>query len=53
MAYHHLGQADKAKAEYERAVAQLELATSPEPELKSLRRTAEKLLQGDVELERQ
>jgi serine/threonine protein kinase len=51
MAYHHLGQHEKAKTEYDRAVTQIKEATAPDAELESLRRTAGQVLsengQGD------
>jgi hypothetical protein len=47
MTYHHLGQAEKAKTEYERAAAQMKEATAPDAELESLRRTTARLLAED------
>jgi serine/threonine protein kinase len=48
MAYHHLGQPEKAKTEYDRAVARIDDAEIPDPELESLRSTAARLLTEDV-----
>jgi tetratricopeptide (TPR) repeat protein len=47
MAYHHLGQHEKAKAEYERSVAQIKRADAPDHEVESLRRTSARLFTED------
>ena len=44
MSCHHRGQADQAKSNYQQAVAQMNLADTPDAELESLRRTVEHLL---------
>jgi serine/threonine protein kinase len=47
MAYHHLGQHEKAKTEYDRTVTQMKEAAAPDAELESLRRTTARLLAED------
>jgi tetratricopeptide (TPR) repeat protein len=48
MAYHHLDQPEKAKTEFDRAVAGIQTAATPDAELEELRRRAARLLAEDT-----
>jgi uncharacterized protein HemY len=51
MAYHHLGQHEKAKTELDRAVADIQTAATPDAELEALRRSVARLLAEDIPAE--
>jgi tetratricopeptide (TPR) repeat protein len=44
MAYHHMGEAEKAKTEYDQAIVEINARDTPDAELEALRRSAERLL---------
>jgi serine/threonine protein kinase/tetratricopeptide (TPR) repeat protein len=48
MAYHHMGEAEKAKTQFDRAVAEMKTSIAVDAELESLSRTAEGLLRGET-----
>jgi tetratricopeptide (TPR) repeat protein len=48
MSYHKQGEPEKAKTEYDRAVAEMKAIAAPDAELEALRHTAERMLANNV-----